>query len=188
MLISLLSGVLVALSGAPATTSLHVFSPWAGSVPAQGVTIDRTLKGRCTHGSELLTRFDAWRCYVGPRAHDPCFANTRAEAGAHVLCMGSPWQDAIAIELTKRLPLGLANPQRDPRRVLPWAMVTAAGEQCELVTHSLGRIGGMRINYACAGSGVLLDLASRGKTWTQAYAETATASTFRRVRLRSVWW
>jgi len=47
--------VLLSLSG----RTLHVFSPWAGSIPARGVTIDKTFKGRCTHGSEVLTRFDA---------------------------------------------------------------------------------------------------------------------------------
>jgi hypothetical protein len=136
----------------------------------------------------VLTRFDAWHCYVGRGGYDPCFANTRAEVSAHVLCMSSPWEDAIAIELTKPLPLSLANPPGDPRRFPPWAMVTAAGEECELVTGSLGRVAGLRIHYACAGSGVLLGLPTRGKTWTELYAATSTAKTHSRVALRSVWW
>ena len=89
---------------------------------------------------------------------------------------------------SKALPLDLANPSGDPKRFPPWAMVTAAGQECGLVRHSLGRIGGMRINYACAGSGVLLGLPTRGRTWTQPYAETTTATTSRPVTLRSVWW
>ena len=67
-------------------------------------------------------------------------------------------------------------------------MVTAASQECELVTGSLGRIAGLRINYACAGSGFLLGLPTRGRTWTQPYAGSITAKTYRSVALRSVWW
>jgi hypothetical protein len=185
---SVLVSAVLAFSGGQARTTQHVFTPWAGSIPARGVLIDKTFKGSCTHGSEVLTRFDAWRCFVGRRAYDPCFANTRAVVGAQVLCMRSPWEDATAIELTKRLPLDLANPAGNPERFPPWAIVTAAGQECELVTSSLGRVAGLRINYACAGSGVLLDLPQRGEVWTQLYAATTTAKTYRRVALRSVWW
>jgi hypothetical protein len=176
----------LALQSAPAETALHVFSPWAGSIPARGVTIDRTVAGSCTHGSEILTRFDAWHCSAGGHTYDPCFANTRAEVGAHVLCMASPWEDATAIELTRRLPLDLANPAGNPERFPPWAMVTASHQECELAPGSPGRVAGLRVNYVCAGSGVLLDLPKRGRTWTQAYAATTTAKTYRRVALQSV--
>jgi hypothetical protein len=179
----------LALSGAQARTTLHVFTPWHGSIPARGVVIDRTLRGACDHGSEILTRADAWHCRVGSgRVYDPCFSNDRTESGAHVLCAGSPWEDVVAIELTRGLPATLANPEGDPRRFLPWALVTAAGQECVLVHGSLGRVGGLRVNYVCAGSGVLLDLPKRGATWTQAYAGSSHAATFRRVALRQAWW
>ena len=181
------AAVVLLTAGRAAPTTLHVYTPWAGSIPARGVTIDRTLRGACTHGSEVLTRDDAWHCFVGRRAYDPCFANTRAEVGAHVLCLGSPWEDATAIELTKALPLDLANPGGDPRRFPPWAMVTAAGQECELARPALGRIGGRPITYACAGSGVLLGLPTRGRTWTQPYASSTTATGARPVALRSAW-
>jgi hypothetical protein len=179
---------LLALPSAQIRTALHVFSPWAGSIPARGITIDKTLKGSCTHGSERLTRFDAWHCYVGRRAYDPCFANTRSEIGAHVLCMASPWEDATAIALTQPLPRDLGNPNGNPERFPPWAMITAAHQECELVTKPLGRVAGLRVNYACADSGLLLDLPTRGQTWTMPYVATITAKTHRRVVLRSVWW
>src|SRR3954464_15254631 len=76
----LLASVVLALPGAQVRTTLHVFSPWAGSIPARAVTIDRTLGGACSHGSGVLTRSDAWHCSAGGRAYDPCFGNTRAEA------------------------------------------------------------------------------------------------------------
>ncbi len=183
--------VAVALALLPAAqprTTLHVFSPWAGSIPARGVTIDRHLRGACTHGSEVLTRADAWHCHVGRKAYDPCFSNSRGQAGAHVLCLNSPWEDAIAIELIKPLPFGLANPAGVPTRFPPWAMVLASRQECVLERGSLGRIAGLRINYVCAGSGVLLDLPRRGTTWTQAYAATITAKRYTRVAFRQVWW
>jgi len=166
---SLLAAAVLALAGVQTRTTLHVFTPWAGSIPAAGVTIDKTLRGSCDHGSEVLIRFDAWHCVVGGgRVYDPCFANTRAEVGAHVLCTASPWEDATAIELAKPLPLGLSNPQGNPERFPPWA--------------------GLRANYACAGSGLLLGLPARGTTWTQAYAATVTTRRPTRRALRSVWW
>jgi hypothetical protein len=187
--LSIAALVVAVPGGAQVHTTLRVFTPWAGSIPAAGVTIDRTLKGRCAHGSEVLTRADAWHCEVGRRAYDPCFSNSRAEVGANVLCMRSPWEDATAIELTARLPLDLGNPAGDPKRFPPWAMVTAAAQECALITgSSLGRIAGMRVNYACAGSGLLLDLPKRGKTWTQAYAPTIGAKKASSIALRSVWW
>jgi hypothetical protein len=102
--------------------------------------------------------------------------------------MSSPWEGATAIELTEPLPLDLANPDGDPKRFAPWAMVTAAHEECEFVTGSLGRIAGLQVNYACAGSRLLLGLPTRGRTWTQAFAASSIAKTYRRVALVSVWW
>ena len=185
----LLASALLAVSGAQIHTTLHVFTPWAGSIPAAGVTLDRTLRGSCTHGSEVLIRADAWHCDAGGRAYDPCFSNSRVDVGAHVLCLASPWEDATAIELTARLPLSLSNPTGNPERFPPWAIVTAAHQECVLVTGpSLGRVAGHLVNYACAGSGLLLDLPTRGTTWTQAYAATIGAKQATRVALRSVWW
>ena len=188
-LVPFLASLFLALPGAQIHTTLHVFTPWAGSIPAAGVTIDKTLKGRCTHGSEALTRADAWHCEAGGRAYDPCFSNSLVNVGAHVFCMGSPWEDATAIELTARLPLDVSNPGGNPERFPPWAMVTAAHQECALVPDSsLGRIAGLPVSYACAGSGLLLGLPKRGTTWTQAYASALGAKKASRVALRSVWW
>jgi hypothetical protein len=179
----------LSLSAAQARTTLHVYTPWHGSIPARGVVVDRTLRGACGHGSELLTRADAWHCRAGSgRVYDPCFSNDRVAAGAHVLCASSPWEDVVAIELTRGLPETLANPGGDPRRFPPWALVTAAGQECTLLTGSNGRVAGLRVNYGCAGSGVLLDLPKRGAVWTQAYADSARARAYRRVTLRQAWW
>lgn len=108
--------------------------------------------------------------------------------GAHVLCMSSPWEDATSIELTRSLPLDRANPNGGLERGRPWAVVTAAGERCELATRPLGRIAGLPIGYACAGSALLLGVPTRGRTWTQARAAGAKATTYRRVALASAWW
>jgi hypothetical protein len=181
--------LVLSLAAAQVRTSLHVYTPWHGSIPARGVVVDRTLLGACSHGSEVLTRADAWHCRVGSgRAYDPCFSNDRGGIGAHVLCATSPWEDVVAIELTRALPYTLANPDRDPRQFPPWAMVTASHQECTLLNGSTGTIAGKRINYGCAGSGVLLDLPKRGVIWTQAYASSFSAKGYRRVALREVWW
>ena len=185
---ALLASASLLLSGGQIRTALHVFTPWDGSIPARGITIDATVRGSCTHGSERLTRFDVWHCSGGGQTHDPCFANTRAGVGAHVLCMQSPWEGATAIELIRPLPLDLANPERYPTRVPPWAIVTATNERCVLVTSSLGRIRGLPISYVCAGAALLLGFPKRGRTWTQAYAASSAAKAYREVALGSVWW
>src|SRR5437588_10151318 len=83
-LAAVLATASLALTGAsPLRTALHVFTPWAGSIPARGVVIGKTLRGACSHGSEVLTRDDAWHCHVGSgRVYDPCFSNDRGEIGA----------------------------------------------------------------------------------------------------------
>lgn len=154
-------------------TAVIVFTPWAGSIPARGVTIERSVSGSCSRGSEVLKRSDAWRC----GKLDPCFSNDRVEAGAHVICMTSPWEDATLVELTRALPMSRANRTAETR---PWAVVTVDGQRCERVP------AGFPASYACAGSGVLLGLPARGRPWTQRYASSTTAKTARRVALRTV--
>jgi len=56
----LLASAVLLLPSARIGTTLHVFSPWAGSIPARGLTIGKVLTGTCEFGSEVLTRFDAW--------------------------------------------------------------------------------------------------------------------------------
>jgi hypothetical protein len=179
----------LSLSAAQARTTLHVFSPWHGSIPSHGVVIDRTLRGACGHGSGVLTRADAWHCTAGGgRVYDPCFSNDRTEAGAHVLCAVSPWSDAVAIELTRALPHARANRTSDPRHFPPWAAVTAAHQECTRVHGPAGTVGGRPVTYACAGTGFLLGRPIRGVTWRQAYANSAQAAGYHRVALREVWW
>ena len=79
-IVVLAASALLALPSAPVRTELQVFTPWAGSIPARGVTIDKTVKGSCTHGSEVETRFDAWHCFVGRRAYDDHHHPSRVRA------------------------------------------------------------------------------------------------------------
>jgi hypothetical protein len=155
-------------------TSVQVYTPWAGSIPARGVTIERTVSGTCGGGSKVLKRPDAWRCGT----LDPCFSNDRVGVGAHVICMTSPWEIATLVELTSALPLSRANRDVETR---PWAVVTADGERCELAP------AGFPATYVCAGSGLLFGSPTKGRTWTQLYATSTTAKTKRRVALKLVW-
>jgi hypothetical protein len=165
---------MIALLVVALATAVHVYTPWAGSIPARGVTIERTVSGSCSGGSKVLKRPDAWRC----GALDPCFSNDRIGVGAHVICMTSPWEDATLVELTSALPMNRANRGAETR---PWAVVTADGERCELAP------AGFPATYVCAGSGILFGLPTQGRTWTQRYASSTTAKTTRRVALKLVW-
>ena len=155
-------------------TAVHVYSPWAGSIPAKGVTIERTVRGSCSRGADVLHRSDAWHCGT----LDPCFSNDRVEAGAHVICMTAPWENATLVELTRQLPLKSANRGGEGGR--PWAVVTADGQRCELAPV------GFPATFVCAGSGVLFGFPTRGRPWTQAYAASSTANK-KRIALKTVW-
>ena len=156
-------------------TAVHTYSPWAGSIPARGVAIEKTVRGSCSRGSDVLHRSDAWHCGT----LDPCFSNDRVEAGAHVICITSPWENATLVELTRPLPLKESNRGGEGPR--PWAIVTADGQRCELAPV------GFPSTFVCAGSGVLFGFPTRGRTWMQLYAASSAAKTKKRVALKTVW-
>ena len=166
-----LASVLLALPGTQLRTTLAHLHALGGLYPGGRGQDRQDSEGRLHARLGSVTRRDRWHCKAGGHAIDPGFSNSLVDVGAHVLCMESPWADATAIELTTRLPLALSNPVGNPERFPPWAIVTTARQECELVPGpSMGRIAGLPVTYACAGSGLLLGLPKRGKTWTQAYA------------------
>ena len=155
-------------------TAVHVYTPWAGSIPARGVVIEKTVRGSCSRGSDVLHRSDAWHCGT----LDPCFSNDRVEAGAHVICITAPWEHATLVELTRSLPLKEANRGAEGSR--PWAVVTSDGQRCELAPV------GFPATFACAGSGLLFGFPTRGRPWTESYAASSTAAK-KRIALKTVW-
>jgi hypothetical protein len=86
------------------------------------------------------------------------------------------------------VPDALANVVGDPRTHAPWALTLATGERCALVRRRLGTIGGEPVNYACAGSAVLVGLPARGAAvWTIGRAATITAKPHP-AAIRRAWW
>lgn len=171
-----------------ARTERVVFFPFRGSLLAPGIRVERSVRGMCASGSEVARRWDAWACSAARRSYDPCFSCRRTGVGATVVCMDSPWSNATLLELARPLPGALGNVVGDPRDHAPWALTLAAGERCALVRPRLGAIHGQPINYACAGSALLVGLPSRRTPlWTISRAATVT-STPRRVTIRRAWW
>ena len=168
-------------------TSIHLYTPFNGGVTAKGVRIAKTVTGYCWTTSSSDTRSDAYRCFVGNFIHDPCFANNLGSAN-YVLCpLSFPGSKVLRIRLTRSLPA--ANPSSNPMRYPPWALQLAGGRWCEILSGATGVIAGVRINYGCAGGGILLGNPRRGsKTWTIFHAKSFNSSSFAPVKIRSVWW
>jgi len=178
-----------AAAAAGARTERVVFFPFRGSLVAPAIHLEKSVRGSCSYGSEFATRWDAWSCTAsGGRRYDPCFSGRRTGAGAQLVCMESPWSNATLLELTRPLPQALANVVGDPRVHAPWALTLATGERCALVRRRLGTIGGEPVNYACAGSAVLVGLPARGSpVWTIKRAATIRAKA-RPAAIRRAWW
>jgi hypothetical protein len=172
---------------APPRTSIHLYAPFNGGSIARGIRVAGTRAGYCWTTSSADARSDAYRCFVGNFIHDPCFANEIGTA-RYVLCpLYTPTSKVLRINLTKRLPSSSGG--GDPTRFPPWAVRTATGKWCELLTGATGAIAGMRINYGCTGGGILLGNPHRtSPNWTIFYAAGYRASQFRSVELVSVWW
>jgi hypothetical protein len=171
----------------PLRTSIHLYAPFNGGSIARGIRVARTRAGYCWTTSSADARSDAYRCFVGNFIHDPCFANENGTA-RFVLCpLYTPTSKVLRINLTKPLPSSSGG--GDPTRYPPWAVRTATGTWCEMLTGATGAIAGMRINYGCAGGGILIGNPHRSSpSWTIFYAAGYTASQFRSVQLASVWW
>jgi hypothetical protein len=169
-------------------TSVHLYSPFSGGSPAAGIRIGKTARGYCWTSSLADSREDAFRCFVGNVIFDPCFSDDNGLAD-FVLCpLFSPASRVFRINLTKKLPAGNP-PTADPTRYDPWAVQTTSGRWCTILTGATGRVAGLRINYRCAGGGILLGSPRRKtSTWTIFYAPGARSGQFRAIGLRSAWW
>jgi hypothetical protein len=170
-----------------AGTSIHLYAPFNGAGVASGIHIRKTTSGYCWTTSIADPRGDAFRCDNGYFIYDPCFSDQTGFA-KFVLCpLYTPRSKVLRINLTKQLP---PNPgSGDPTRHAPWAVQIARGEWCEFLTGSTGQIAGMRINYRCAGGGLLIGNPRRSSSvWTIFYAPTARTSQYQPVEVKSAWW
>jgi hypothetical protein len=140
----------------------------------------------------------AFRCRVGRVVYDPCFGDSPARI-EFVLCpLRTPVSDVLRVDLPE-LPArsGGLPPQIEPQlpllprpgRPWPWAVKTTGGLWCATPTEAIGTVGGMAIQYVCAGGGILIGGLDRSRpTWTTRYAATRASRHFRRVAIDQAWW
>ena len=133
--------LLAAVLAAP--TAKTIYTPFHGSLLKRGISVAATVPGRCTHGSDVAKRWDAWSCVARGRVHDPCFSNDQNPQSPVVACAVSPWSKVTVIELTRTLPQDVANVVGDPRTHTPWALQLTDGTRC---VHLLGQP-----RYRCGG-------------------------------------
>jgi hypothetical protein len=168
-------------------TSVHLYSPFSGGRLATSVRVAKSARGYCWTSSDADARPDAWRCFVGNYIYDPCFSDTVNYSNFVVCPLYRPGSSVLRINLTKRLPTNTYS--GDPTRHPPWAVRTAAGKWCTLITGATGLIAGMRINYGCRGGGYLLGNPRRStSTWTIFYAPNLRASQYTPIPLAAAWW
>jgi hypothetical protein len=177
-----------AAAAATPPTSLHLYSPFAGSGLAAGVRVSKTAAGYCWTSSSSTAQLDAYRCFVGNEIYDPCFHSAAAGERSSVLCpLYRPGSSLLRIELTRKLPA--PGPRVNPERYTPWALETENGRWCTLFTGATSTIQGLPMSYGCQGGGFLLGDPSRARPgWTIHYAASATTHTVTVAGLRSAWW
>jgi hypothetical protein len=164
-----LAGVLIAssASGAAQTTRVTIYRPYLDGKTAPGLTIARTVKGRCFAGSIADPRSDAWRCFIGNSIADPCFSDPAV--ASWVLCPedGTPFGTTVVrLALAKALPKNLAN-KSSPGVGNPWTLKLAGGMVCTFLTGATYAYHGKRVNYGCDRKTFLAGNPDRsGPTWT----------------------
>jgi hypothetical protein len=153
--------------GAAQTTRVTIYRPFTDGKTSPGLTIARTVKGRCFAGSIADPRSDAWRCFIGNSIADPCFADPAV--ASWVLCPedGTPFGTTVVrLALAKALPKNLAN-KSSPGAGNPWTIKLAGGTVCTFLTGATYMYRGKRVNYGCGRKTFLAGNPDRSRpTWT----------------------
>jgi hypothetical protein len=135
------------------TTEIKNLSFFAKHGLAKGYHILHVFDGNCWTGSIASSRKDAWRCMVGNRIYDPCFANPiqtkikNPNAFHTLVFLDDPIKKHV-IMLQAKLDPTKANPT-EPSHHRYWAVELAGGSICKPFTGTLNNINGETINYGC---------------------------------------
>jgi hypothetical protein len=176
--------------GAPPPTQVVVYSPFAsGGALAAGVKLSGEANGYCWEGSMAAPRRDAWRCFHGNLILDPCFS--ASTVATWVACpVGTPYgARVLRLNLTKPLPLTLANRSRASTSGDPTTIRLVSGATCVLEEGATGTLAGMRLNYACPGGAWLVgDPRRTTPTWTILSVPRLSSRTTVRVAIAAATW
>jgi hypothetical protein len=189
LVLSLVLGLALAgvATAAATSTAVHRFVAFRGKTLAGGLQAGKTSRGYCWEGSMAdYGRSDAWRCFRGNEILDPCFSRG-ASSRPYLVCARTPWLERVVLlRLTKPLPLETRN--HDQAETDPWALATANGRRCTLITGATSLIRGRRISYGCSDDSVLLGSPRRQVGgWTILWARDVSTSTPIRVGVTEAW-
>jgi hypothetical protein len=181
---------LVAASAAPAAaapTGMHTVATVYEAYSYHGVVVPRIStvdSGYCWESSNVTSRLDAWRCFVGNSILDPCFSS---EFASNVVCP-MPWSDtAVEINLTRPLPRP-SNHAAPSLRLEPWAIETSAGAICVLASGASSIVHGKRLNYFCSARLGLWGYPNRKKEpWTILSAPPTARALSNRAAILRAW-
>ena len=177
-----------AAAAAAGRTQVNVYRAFTRS--GQPTVPTLRVHGRCLGGSDTINRRDAWRCQSQQFIYDPCFSSRRARGVVICPARGLFHGWAIRIKLSRKLPREGGNAGRPDRtRGLPWALVTASGWRCRLITGATTVVHGQRRNYTCKGTKNNLWGAPdrHRRSWTIFYASQGATHLRRRTQLTTVW-
>lgn len=180
----------MAQAGAPTSTSLKVFTPYVGSGLSVGVAVKGHVEGSCfTSSVASPERPDAWRCSAGNAILDPCFVDVRVDE-MQLACAQDPFSaDVTLLALSEALPSSGAAAEPDYREATPWALELQNGQRCVSLTGATGAIAGLRVNYGCAGGGVVVGGVDRTSSAWQVFYQSAEKSiALEQVEVRTAWY
>jgi hypothetical protein len=147
-----------------------------------GVSVAAEREGSCFNNSLAAPGPDAWRCSAGDEILDPCFQPPRG--GGPLACMTDPWSPVTKLRLTQPLPKPVSPGSAAP---LPWAVETADGQRCTMITGTAEVIAAKRTNYSCNDGSTLVGTIDRSEdVWTILRRPSGDArhGALERVRLR----
>jgi hypothetical protein len=165
-----------------------VYTPFQKGHLDRRIKVVRAVTGGCWGGALAVPQPNAWRCFAGPHIYDPCFSRP---GSASVFCPTSyPWvRRVVRLKLTEALPHRFRNRPGAATHGLPWAIQTATGKACLVLTGASTFVGKRRVNYACKGGGGLVG-APRKRTaqWTIRYVRRLRGGPVTWAGVRTAWW
>jgi hypothetical protein len=167
-------------AGRPATV-VTKFTPYTAG-DSLAVPVNSHAAGRCWTGSIAVPVKGAYRCLVGNKIADPCFAPHHPAAPNTVACVNAPWSPAEVVALSGPLPKVTPHGQA----AKPWAVQLANGARCVAATGTVQTVGDVSLNLLCSGGTAAGGLDTSGAVWTVNYG-TAASGQVTEIAVTAAW-
>jgi hypothetical protein len=171
-------------TAAPAQTAVETYTPWtAAGTLASGIQVSSTVQGSCFTSSISVETSGVYRCMSGNNLYDPCFTGS-ADSG-QLACAASPWAAVTVLDAAGSLPSGGAPEALSPAR--PWAVQLANGAQCIVGDGANSTVGGVTLQYYCAGTAATGSVSETSQPWTVQYLPDSSSSVLTSVVVTTAW-